>query len=114
MSSTVFRPRIDGHPMLVDLIKSNSEFHTVTQSFTGKHYNPDDARLPIQGWMNNENYGRLEMHHKMHGIDYVVRSYKTVIAYRTTKGSWHFPTQDYSKTTTRHQGLIMFSVGVLG
>lgn len=114
MTSTLLKLRTQGWREVLDVIKSNGEFDTPSNSFSGKHYDPDCARLPIQGWMNHANYGRLEMHHKMHGINYVVRSYNTVIAYRTNNGHWHFPTQDYSKTTSRHQGMILSAVGVLG
>lgn len=112
--SKVFRPRLDDWQGVLTFLRNGEEWHTATNSFSGQKYDPNDALLPYQGWMRNENYGRLEVHHKTRGIDFIVKSYDTVIAYRLTNGEWHVPGQKYSRTTSNHQGLIMAAIGVLG
>lgn len=38
------------------------------------------------------------------GIDYVVWSYSTPIAWHRVDGTWHIVTEKFSRTTTKHQG----------
>lgn len=112
--STIFRPRSDGWQGLLSLIKSNDEFRTSTDSFRGTHWNADSAKLPNRGQMPEHAYNTLERLHRTRGINYVVWSYQTPIAYRTTDGCWHIPNVRYSNTTSRQQGLVMTVAGVLG
>ena len=44
------------------------------------------------------------------GIDYVIYSYATPIAYRTTDGNWTIPDAKYSVTTSKHQSTIRYAV----
>ena len=48
------------------------------------------------------------------GIDYVIYSYKTAIAYRTTGGEWTIPDAKYSVTTSKHQGTIRYALSMIG
>lgn len=44
------------------------------------------------------------------GIDYVIYSYATPIAYRTTDGNWTIPDAKYSVTTSKHQSTIRYAL----
>ena len=46
------------------------------------------------------------------GIDYVIYSYGTPIAYRTADGNWTIPDAKYSVTTSKHQSTIRYAVGI--
>ena len=45
------------------------------------------------------------------GIDYVVYSYGTPIAYRYGAGKWRVPGAKYSVTTSKHQSTIRYALG---
>lgn len=47
------------------------------------------------------------------GIEYVVYSYGTPIAYRTQDGNWTIPDAKYSVTTSMHQGVISYALGLV-
>lgn len=112
--STLFRNQSQGWWVLRDIIAANQEFHNSTKNFRGEHWDADNAKLPNKGWMPQADYNTLERRHKLSGINYVVWSYQTVIAYRTCDGVWHVPSAKYSKATSRQQGQIMTVVSVLG
>jgi len=44
-------------------------------------------------------------------LAYIIYSYATPIAWRTSDGSWFLPTDSYSVTTSRHQTLIRVALG---
>ena len=46
------------------------------------------------------------------GIDYVIYSYGTPIAYRAN-GEWITPDAKYSTTTSKHQGTIRYALGMI-
>ena len=46
------------------------------------------------------------------GIDYVIYSYGTPIAYRTNNGEWTIPDAEYSATTSKHQGVVRYAVSI--
>lgn len=88
---------------LETIIRNGDEFHNNGGSFRGVHRNADDAKLPDASRMPQADYHRMQLVQDLNGIDYVVYSYQTVIAYRDTRGVWHVPDVSYSKTTTSHQ-----------
>ena len=50
-----------------------------------------------------------------HGIDYVVYSYGTPIAYRAElSGQWIVPDVKHSVTTSKHQGTIRYALTLIG
>ena len=51
------------------------------------------------------------VHHTV-GIDYVVYSYGTPIAY-LAGGEWVTPDTKYSATTSKHQGTIRYALGLV-
>ena len=44
-------------------------------------------------------------------VDYVIYSYGTPIAYRYN-GKWTIPDAKYSVTTSKHQGVVRYAVGI--
>lgn len=101
--STLFRNQSQGWWVLRDIIETNQEFHNTTNNFRGVHWNAEHAATPSRGQMPTAEYNRLAMHHALVGVDYVVYSYETVIAYRNRNGVWYVPSVKYSRTTTGHQ-----------
>lgn len=91
---------------LETIIRNNDEFHNYSGTFKGVHWDADHADLPGKGKMPESDWNTLKRVHDMCGIDYVVYSYRTVIAYRDTHGTWHIPDVTYSRTTTAHQNVI--------
>ena len=56
------------------------------------------------------NYEFLRSDRYNYGIDYVVYSYSTPIAWLRGDGQWFMPQADYSPTTTRHQTTIRAAI----
>ena len=46
------------------------------------------------------------------GIDYIVYSYNTAIAYRTKNSEWVVPDAKYSVTTSKHQATIRYAISI--
>lgn len=91
---------------LRDLIRAGHEFHNNGKTFRGVRWDADSASKPGKGKMPEAEYSHLDVMHKLHGIDYVVFSYSTPIAYRLSNGVWITPAVKYSNTTSQHQGKI--------
>lgn len=106
MASKLYPAKKSSWTTLRDLIKSGHEFHNNGKTFRGEHWEADHASKPGQGKMPEAEYNHLDLMHKLYRIDYVVYSYRTVIAYRTVNGVWHVPSVRYSNTTSQHQGKI--------
>ena len=62
------------------------------------------------GRMSDAEAERLRLVDSLMGIDYVVYSYGTPIAYRTNDGNWTIPDAKYSETTSKHQSTIRYAV----
>ena len=62
------------------------------------------------GKMNVRDYELLHTDRLLYGIDYVIYSYSTPIAWRRGDGEWAMPLADYSTTTTRHQNTIRAAI----
>lgn len=104
--SKLYPAKTSSWTTLRDLIKSGHEFHNNGKTFRGVRWNADDASLPDKEKMPESEYNKLELMHRLRGIDYVVYSYRTVIAYRLSNGVWITPAVKYSNTTSQHQGKI--------
>lgn len=98
MASTLFRSDADGWWTLRDLLKRNEAFHNTTSKLRGVHHNPD-APLPDKGRMDNADRHKMNMVHDMFGVDYIIYSFQTPIAYRNTHGTWVVPDAGYSMVT---------------
>ena len=58
------------------------------------------------GKMSVKDYGYLRSDQDFYGIDYVIYSYTTPIAWLRGDGSWFMPEAGYSVTTKRHKAII--------
>jgi hypothetical protein len=106
VAKKLFTAKTSSFLTLAGLINDGHEFHNSNKTFRGEHWDADHASLPGKGKMPESEYSKLELLHRLRGIDYVVFSYYTPIAYRTTNGMWHMPSVRYSNTTSQHQGKI--------
>lgn len=91
---------------LETFIRNSDEFHNNGETFKGVLWSPHHAHLPGKGKMPESDWNTLKRVHDMYGINYVVYSYRTVIAYRDGHGTWRIPEVYYSRTTTAHQNVI--------
>lgn len=67
------------------------------------------------GRMRPEDGRELYVAQSVVGIDYVVYSYGTPIAYRTEDtGEWVVPDVKYSVTTSKHQGMVQYALRMIG
>ena len=64
------------------------------------------------GRMSNSDGAAAHAAHYLIGIDYVIYSYDTPIAYRTNDGKWAIPDAKYSVTTSKHQSTIRYAVSL--
>ena len=62
------------------------------------------------GMISVYDYGFLHNDRNCYGIDYVIYSYDTPIAWLRGDGSWFMPVADYSATTTRHKNTIRAAI----
>lgn len=113
MTSKLFRSDRDGWWTLRDLLKRNEAFHNSTRNLRGEHHNPDDP-LPGKGKMCPADSHKMNMTHDAWGVDYIIYSFQTPIAYRDTHGRWVVPETGYSVTTkTKHLSRVRPAVAEL-
>ena len=70
------------------------------------------------GMMSLEDFYTLHdderAYERAYGIDYVIYSYNTPIAWLRGDGSWFMPEADYSVTTKRHKATIRVAIAETG
>ena len=66
------------------------------------------------GKMGVRDYGFLRSDQDFYGIDYVIYSYTTPIAWLRGDGSWFMPEAGYSVTTKRHKATIRAAIAETG
>lgn len=66
------------------------------------------------GQMSVKDYGYLRSDQDFYGIDYVIYSYTTPIAWLRGDGSWFMPEAGYSVTTKRHKATIRAAIAETG
>ena len=66
------------------------------------------------GMMSVKDYGYLRSDQDFYGIDYVIYSYTTPIAWLRGDGSWFMPEADYSVTTKRQKAIIRVAIAETG
>ena len=98
--SVLYPAKTSRWDVLRDIIERGDNFHNNGKTFTGENW--EHAWLPAIGRMPTDEYETLKQHHADLDIDYVIRSYNTVIAYRAG-GKWFTPDVRYSVTTSFHQ-----------
>lgn len=101
------RPRTDGKT-LAKWLDSNEPFTNGTGHFRGIYYlgNATNNEL-VQAWLPPDEWAAFKL--RSNGIDYVVLSYNTIIAYRWC-GMWYQPDCQYSRTTTKHQNMLGWAI----
>lgn len=62
------------------------------------------------GRMSVRDYATLYSDKQAYGIDYVIYSYYTPIAWLRGDGQWAMPEADYSATTERHKNTIRAAI----
>lgn len=87
----------------VDYIPNLKPFRNSTGSFVGQTYPIGFGRLS-EKWR-----ARLSDTHMTFGIEYIVYSYATPIAWYAD-GQWEMPYAKYSATTSRHQSIVMQAI----
>lgn len=88
-------------------LKNRERFTNSTGSFRGEPY---DGHGIYQGWLANDQYRELKT---APNIDYLIRSYQTVMAWHDDNG-WHQFQGSFSRTTTGHQSEISWALSALG
>lgn len=111
MSSTLFTAKKSSFRELADLLMADKAFHNSGKTFTGETWGYH--ALPQQGRMSNAEYLVLADRNGFEPIEYVVRSYGTVIGYRWM-GTWYVSGAKYSVTTSAHQSKFATAVSTLG
>jgi hypothetical protein len=93
---------------LATWLDSNKPFTNSNRQFRGIYYlgNATNHEL-VQAWLPTDEWTAFKL--RANGIDYVVLSYNTIIAYRWC-GSWHVPDCKYSRTTTGHQSMLAWAI----
>ena len=82
-------------PFLSSNMRGESVAVGVRSFGTGRAY-PDTVRVMEDSWRNG-------------GMDYVVYSYQTPIAWHDSEG-WHIPADKFSPTTSKHQTYVRRAV----
>lgn len=97
---------------LAKWLSNNEPFSNSTGQFRGIYYlgNATNNEL-VQAWLPTDEWTAFKL--RANGIDYVVLSYNTVIAYRWLD-NWHMLDCKYSVTTTKHQNKLATAISVLG
>lgn len=98
--SILYPAKVSRWDVLRDIIERGDNFHNNGRTFTGQNWFAGD--VPSRGQMPEDEYRALIADHMFNSIDYVIRSYKTIIAYRAG-GKWVMPEVNYSRTTSFHQ-----------
>lgn len=84
-----------------EAIRDREEFKT-SGALSADRHDPTSPYL-YSGYLSGEDAEALTRDLRV-GIDYVVLSYSTPIAWHKVDGTWHKVEQKFSRTTTKHQG----------
>lgn len=104
------------HQAIANNIKAGENFRNGTNSFSGHTVPKSHAHMFYAGHgiMPYVEASVMESNMAERGIDYIIRSYSTPIAYRLLDGTWIVPTASYSVTTGRHQSHVWSILRKLG
>lgn len=103
MTSKLYRSNSDGWWELRNLLRDGKPWHNTTRKFRGELWDKHSAQVPHGGRMSQADRNDMINVSKLYGIDYVVYSYATPVAYRDGRGIWHMPDAGYSMATkTKH------------
>ncbi|TWE27539.1 hypothetical protein FHX69_0175 [Prauserella muralis] len=104
----IFRNRSDGWWKLGAILAHGDEFANTSGTLRGTRRPTGTGRLPAP-WVKRFRHDR-DGHGVGPGIDYVVYSYATPIAWHIPGQGWTVPTETYSVTTTRHQRAVNLAI----
>ena len=93
--------------MIARAIKGNESFTT-----SGALKGDANPAWVDPGRMTDSDSAAMRTAHDLIGIDFVVYSYATPIAYRTQDGNWTIPDAKYSVTTSKHQSVVSYAVRI--
>lgn len=97
-----FRSQRDGWWRLAEIIATGRPFTSTTGSLRGER-----ERWPTSfGRLPATHGARLRTDSTRHGIDMIIYSYATPIAWHAHGVGWTVPDVTYSVTTSRHQSLV--------
>ena len=85
-----------------EIIRSLTPFHG--SAMTGVRYSDNYPSLSTWGSLSDTWAVQFDVDRRDVGIDYVVFSYDTPIAWHLANGDWVRPNRKYSVTTSKHQG----------
>lgn len=98
-------PRLN-HTQAREAIAERKPFVNNTGSLRGLCGKKNDVgKTHLTGWLNNTERQEFLASGNM-GIEYLVVSYGTPIAWFITNYGWYSARQNFSPTTTRHQNLL--------
>lgn len=101
-----FRTQRDGWWRLAEIIADGCPFTNSTGSLRGIR-----DRWPISfGRLPAEHAARLRDDADRHGIDMIIYSYATPIAWQARQVGWRVPDAAYSATTSRHQSIVRVAI----
>lgn len=97
-----FRSQRDGWWRLAEIIAIGRAFTSTTGSLRGEReqWPTSFGRLPAT------HAARLRADSSRHGIDMIIYSYATPIAWHAHGAGWTVPDVTYSVTTSRHQSVV--------
>jgi hypothetical protein len=98
---------------LRDILLQREDFQNSTKQLRGERWDRDRRRSsPDPGRMSESARGALRYDHDNHGVDYVIYSYYTPIAWHAGN-VWRVPDDKYSVTTTQHQNQVKTAISQL-
>lgn len=100
------RNKKDGFQVFTEALRRNEDFQNSTGSLSGR------SRREVSGYGRLPASWREDLDRDKEGVEYVVYSYSTPIAWRK-RGVWTVPDTRYSVTTSQHQGKIAAAISDL-
>ena len=87
---------------LGELSNAGQPWRNSNGTFTGE---PFTGEVPAQEWATDDEHAELLRHIQNGDLEYVIRSWDTVVAYRA-HGVWHVTTTRHSQSTTQQVGRL--------
>lgn len=92
-------------------IPNGEEFTAGARTFGVHNFRGvESPQLPGAGSLNEVERTTLHADYLVSGIDYVIWSYQTPIAWHLPTGEWHVVDQKFSVSTSNHQSLVRFAL----
>ena len=95
---------------MTEKLSTRKHWQIAKKLLAGESFNTNGALKGVakpewidHGMISVRDYRFLQGDRNYYGIDYVIYSYSTPIAWRRGDGEWAMPDAKYSVTTTKHQ-----------